>query len=323
VYNGDYRPGVWTDVGMWLDTCHAWGVEFDYFYVGREKTTFFANSDGDPVLTRPFIDATNGNPSEQLVAFPGSVVGSILVDNSNFLSSAGFDFRRNLCCCCNNCCDATCYGDCHGLFRSVEGSRLDLLIGFRYYGFDDDLSVREQLTSIATGTGVPIGTQFGITDSFRTQNNFYGVELGLDHHLYRGSWIFEGIAKVALGGTQERVKINGQTVVSFPGQPTAVDEGGLLALSSNIGNYTQDKFAAIPLISGRVGYRLTERLTFNAGYTFIYIGNVVRAGDQIDTTVNPNLIPPATNVGPERPAFAFNQSRLWLQGITLGLDYSF
>ena len=35
VYNGDYRAGVWTDVGMWLDTCHAWGLEFDYFYVCR------------------------------------------------------------------------------------------------------------------------------------------------------------------------------------------------------------------------------------------------------------------------------------------------
>ena len=32
-----------------------------------------------------------------------------------------------------------------------------------------------------------------------------------------------------------------------------------------------------------------------AGYSLIYFGNVVRAGDQIDLDVNPNLLPPEAN----------------------------
>ena len=107
---------------------------------------------------------------------------------------------------------------------------------------------------------------------------------------------------MALGTTQQVVAIDGSTVVSFPGQPTATNQGGILALSSNIGHYTHNSFSAIPQLSGRVGYRLTERLTFLVGYTAIYWGHVARAGDQIDTAVNPNLIPPPISGGPNRPS---------------------
>ncbi len=166
---------------------------------------------------------------------------------------------------------------------------------------------------------------FDIRDSFTTQNNFYGGEIGLIGQRYYERWLLEGTAKVALGDMNSIVSINGSTVVSFPGQPTVINQGGLLALSSNIGRHEHDAFVAIPQFSLRVGYRATERLTFLAGYTFMYFSQIARAGDQIDTTINPNLIPPVTPpvVGPLRPAFNFHPSDLVLQGITLGAEYSF
>ena len=60
-----------------------------------------------------------------------------------------------------------------------------------------------------------------------------------------------------------------------------------------------------------------------AGYTFMYFSQIARAGDQIDTVVNPNLIPPPISGGANRPAFNFRPSDLVLQGITLGGEYSF
>ena len=98
---------------------------------------------------------------------------------------------------------------------------------------------------------------------------------------------------VALGANSQKVTINGSTVTMLAGQPTVVQPGGLLALSSNIGSYSHTNFMAIPQISGRLGYRLTPRLTAFIGYTFIYWGQVARAGDQVSTTINPNLLPPA------------------------------
>jgi hypothetical protein len=318
-YNGGYRPGLDLEVGAWLDCCHIDAITYDFLYAGRRSSPFFATSDGDPILTRPFTDANTGEPADELVAFPGVVVGSISVDNHNSLWGTGVDWRHNLCCCCE-CCDC-CESSC--CFHPQNCHRLDFVAGFRFYGFDDNLTIRENLISIQQPSPIPVGTHIDVTDSFITKNNFYGGEIGLVGQRYHCRWMYEWSAKVALGDTQQLVDIDGFTVVSFPGQPTAVNRGGLLALSSNIGHYERDQFTAIPELAFRLGYRVTDRLTLMAGYTFMYLGRVARAGDQIDTTVNPNLIPPPIGGGPNRPAFSFHESDLFLHGITLGAEYSF
>jgi hypothetical protein len=74
----------------------------------------------------------------------------------------------------------------------------------------------------------------------------------------------------------------------------------------------------------KLAYQITPRLTASLGYTFLYWSNVARAGDQVDTTVNPTLIPPVVApTGPARPAVTFQQSGLWAQGIQLGLELIF
>ncbi len=72
-----------------------------------------------------------------------------------------------------------------------------------------------------------------------------------------------------------------------------------------------------------LGYRLAKRLWARCGYSFIFWSKVARAGDQIDPTVNPNLLPPEAVpfTGPDRPAFAFRDTSFWAQGVNLGLDY--
>jgi hypothetical protein len=61
------------------------------------------------------------------------------------------------------------------------------------------------------------------------------------------------------------------------------------------------------------------------GYTFLYWGEVLRAGNQIDQVVNTNLLPPATGPvsGPLRPAARLADSSFWAQGISLGLELNF
>src|SRR5262249_22126476 len=79
--------------------------------------------------------------------------------------------------------------------------------------------------------------------------------------------------------------------------PPVTNLGGLLALQSTIGRQSRDRGAVIPEFGVQVGYQLTRHLRAYAGYTLIYWGEVARAGDQIDLTVNPNLLPPATPPG--------------------------
>jgi len=50
----------------------------------------------------------------------------------------------------------------------------------------------------------------------------------------------------------------------------------------------------------------------------------VRAGNQIDLVVNPNLVPPPiAPLDPLRPAFQFHGSDFWAQGMNLGLEFRF
>jgi len=52
----------------------------------------------------------------------------------------------------------------------------------------------------------------------------------------------------------------------------------------------------------------------------LYWSNVVLAGNQIDRAVNLSQNP-GPIVGEPRPAFAFQRSDYWVQGLNVGLQY--
>ena len=121
------------------------------------------------------------------------------------------------------------------------------------------------------------------------------------------------------------IDINGQTTVSVPGFGSTTSPGGFLALSSNSGSHGSANAIVIPEFQLRASCRLSENVQLTAGYSLIYWGLVARAGDQIDLAVNPDLLPPPVipPTGPIRPQFALNRSDLVVQGLTLGLAWSY
>jgi hypothetical protein len=62
-----------------------------------------------------------------------------------------------------------------------------------------------------------------------------------------------------------------------------------------------------------------------AGYSLVYLPAVVRAGDQIDTDINPNLLAPPLDpfTGAARPQFRYIESDYYAQGLSLGLQLQF
>lgn len=194
--------------------------------------------------------------------------------------------------------------------------------GFTYFQLNENLVIAENLTELPTSPFNP-GQTTMVTDSFVTRNNFYGGQIGLRAERYRGPWFVNVMSNVALGSTHQEVRINGST--SFDpalGAPNP-QQGGLLALPSNIGNYSRDVFTVAPQINFNVGRQMTRHLDMYVGYTFMYWSNVVRAGDQIDPNINPlqlpqnpPAVPPVTD-GP--PFFAFHGTGFWAQGINYGL----
>ena len=85
-----------------------------------------------------------------------------------------------------------------------------------------------------------------------------------------------------LGDTVQILDINGsQRFVS----PTGVVQnftGGLLALPSNIGHFTNNAFSVVPEIGVNLGYQILPRLRGFVGYNMLYWSNVIRPGTSID-----------------------------------------
>lgn len=309
----DQRNGGRFKAGYWRDQGGMVGIEGEYLFLSNDSFDYSATSTGTPILARPFTNVLTGGQDSELIAFPNVVAGTVTASVESNLHSAGARFRINAC-----CHRAACGGCSQCLPCLVPSSfRFDWLAGYRFMQLNEDLFVREQLQSGLNG----FQTNFDLRDDFGVQNTFHGGDLGMLLEFNRGPVFLELIGKAALGNTHQQVDIAGSTTTTASGVPVT-EPGGLLALSSNIGSYENDVFSVIPEFDALVGYQLTYRLRLTFGYTFIHWNNVVRVGDQIDTTVNPNLLPPAVaNPGEQRPAFAFRDTDFWAQGMNFGVDY--
>jgi len=303
------NSGFRITAGMWLDDCRTHGIEASYFQLFPRSNDFDGSGDRFPVLARPFTDVTGGTPTPnvEFPAAPGLATGSISIDQDTQLLGAEINYICNLCCTC----------DCLGY------SRVDALVGFRYLELRDRLDIVED---VQVDPSVPNigGNRVIVHDSFHSRNQFYGGQIGIRAERMRDRLFVNGTAKLALGSNHQTVDINGNTRFIAPSGAQRVERGGLLALGSNIGHYDRDRFSVIPELGVNVGVQATNNLRVFVGYNFLYWTNVVRAGEQIDTFLNRNLIPTSaafgTPGGPARPAFNFRESDFWAHGINLGVE---
>lgn len=305
-YQDDARSGWRLAGGLWLDACQTRAVEMDYLRfgsLGGENIPFGGN---DSIFARPFLDASNNQQAAELVSFPGVVdgLGSVQIGSSG-LEGWGIGLRQ---------CLAQC-GDC------CQSERLDLVAGYRRYRLGDSLTIEEHLRSPLFANGTVLSLQ----DEFAARNTFHGAEIGLVYARRRTNWELSTRAKIAFGATRSEIGIDGQTIITSPGSPTIAHQGGLFALSSNIGTYERDEFTALFETGVDLGYRVTRDMSLQIGYSFLLWPGVYRSPDQIDTTINPALLPPPLSPapGPARPAATLRDSTFWAQGIRLGLTYRF
>lgn len=300
--------------GMWLDCCRTKGIEGGYFFLPQATESQTASGG---LLARPFITPA-GLPTTELISLPagltpvlpGGLLGALRVDSTNRFQGAEINGL------CNLCCDSSC-GGC----GSGRGYRVDAFAGFRWLNLDESLTVSESIT-VGPGALIFPNSQLSVFDRFETENNFYGGQIGMRGEFWRGRMFLQTRGSIAFGGTEQEVRITGATRLTGPAG-TATLPGGLLALPSNIGTYSRNRFAVVPEARINVGYQATDSLRVFVGYTFLYWSSVVRPGDQIDPVVNPALVPTNLGVapgGPARPAFNFRDTDFWAQGLSLGLE---
>lgn len=337
----DARSGLRFTLGAWLDDQRNFAIEADWLFMETESVGFSAGDlTGASVIGRPFYNlsplANDGvtilPPADdaELVSFPGLLAGTVNVNARSEFDTFGIRLRTGLCCReiggCNSGCNSGCNrGGCNSCGPKYGGnanaiSRIDFITGYRYANLDESLTISENLTSLQTASP---GT-FQITDQFDTDNEFHGVDLGFISEWENRRWAVELMSRIAIGSTRQRVRINGSTTTSNNGA-TFTSSGGLLALDPNIGEYKRSQFGVLPELSARLGYKITPDLRLSVAYSLMYWANVVRPGDQIDLSVDPQFIPPATAIptSSSHPQFSFTETGLWAHGLNFGLDYRY
>jgi len=296
-FDDDFRQGGRFALGYRFAPCL--GVEASYFFVSDRQTDEGFSSSGDPVLGRPYIDVATGRPAATLISAPGIAAGTVDVGARTSLWGAEANLTNDL--------------------IASDHFHLTALGGFRFLQLEDELTIGEQFRFA--------GNFVTLQDEFRTVNNFYGGQLGLQTGAQFGRLTIDVRGKVALGQMHQAANINGATGVLAPDGSTTIFEGGLLALRSNIGHYQRDELAYVPEVGLNIGLQLTRHVKLYAGYSFLWVNTVARAGEQIDPVVNISQFPIRSGNGPlvglARPAFHFNGTDFWAQGLNFGLELKY
>jgi hypothetical protein len=298
------RPGGRFTLGYWFDDAESLGIEGNYFFLDKGGDGFqgVSSDEGSPILARPIIDAETGLEDAILVSYPDVFAGSINVASSSDVLGAEANIRK--------------------MMANSYWGRMDLLAGYRFIRVNESLNVYENQVSIDPGGIIPLGTQISIQDNFITRNQFNGGQVGMILQKEHRRWTLEGVGKVAFGSWNQQVRIGGYTSIAVPNVPVVVEEGGVLALASNSGNFQRDRFAAIPEIGLNLRYQLTECCKLSVGYTMIYLSHIVRPGNNVDRQIDLDQLPPVQGPG-DYPMFRFKESDAWLQGLNLGLECRF
>jgi hypothetical protein len=302
------RNGGRINVGYWLIDGEFLGVEGQYFALAQQNSNFFAATDPDGIVARPFLNVNPilGNPTQDsaLVSYPATLPGvpvldgSISIRSTADLQSAGALFRGLI------------------WIDFTSKRRLDWVMGYRFLRLSDSVIINDQFTATTPFSVSTLASQ----DVFSARNVFNGGEIGLKGYQYWGRLSMELLGKCAFGENSERVYINGSNTVTALGT-TVTNVGGFLTQPSNIGTYNRDVFAVVPEADINLRFDVTCNMRLTAGYTFIYINRVQRSGDAINTTVNPTQINGGTLVGDAQPAFAYHDSGFWIHGVNAGFEY--
>jgi hypothetical protein len=304
--DNEERSGGRFTAGYWFDNCHTLALESTFFFLANRSVNFAANSGTSPVLARPFFNLNSGTEFSEVTTSPGLATGGIAVNTFSHLWGAEINLRYNV---CDNCC-----------------WRFDVLGGFRYLRLKEGLDIQESILAAPTAP-MFAGDMIVVNDDFTTRNQFYGGQIGYRLGWTHNRWSIDWLTKIAFGDTRQTVDINGNQLITTPGGTTTLFNGGLLALPSNTGSFSRDRFAVVPETDLVLGFRVTPHIKLLIGYSFLYWSNVVRPGNQIDRVIDVSQIPnsgltvPPTGQG--RPAVLFKSTDFWAQGISFGMEFVF
>lgn len=303
-------PGGRFTLGCRLDDCNRYATEIDYlFSVKRESTAKVSSSGeaGSPFLAFPFFNPVTGKDSSSSIALPTAFPGLAVLKTTSRMEGAEWNVIFKI-------------------LATKSAHDVSLFTGFRYWVLNETFVFNTNSPNIR-----PPKETFHTKDIFKTFNQFYGWQLGMETAFLWNDFFCAIKGKTGLGVMRKNLTIKGELVTntfnnfgadqSFP--------AGYLAMPTNTGSKYRNEFGAVSEININFGYRLTHCLNIEIGYSGIYVNSIMRANNQASQCINPSQVPaisllPTTTVrGINRPLPFFNTASFWAQGFGAALEFSF
>jgi hypothetical protein len=313
-YSDEPSFGGRLTVGSWADPCHSIGFEVSGLYLSPSTSNF-----------------TDGiGPNEAFGNMLSYLPTRLLIDEST--TPAGDRNNTVRLHTSTESCGVEANVRCR--FEGACGTRVDLLGGFRYLQMEDEFELTGDSFGFAflpvsgfsfLGVPRPDAVREVIVDRFETRNQFYGPQIGLEAGWHCGCFSVDLRGKLGVGYLRQRTTIAGSTTLFLANGGSEVASGGVLAQASNIGTYEHSHFGILPELGVNVSYDWCDGVRLFAGYTLIYWPEVLRAAGQIDTNVDSAQAPAGglNVIGETGPSYPEKHNSFWLQGVNLGLEFSF
>lgn len=344
-FSSRWRNGFQIGAGTRLFDMNNIGIEADYILlpkVAKQQSFKTSGEPGSANIAVPIFDVTglwglNGVPGETIFILPGPFLnepgfsGKFRLRVSSFFQGAELNATFGVLSCCE--------------------FQVDGIFGFKWIQLEESLRFKGDTESVFTG---PLSF-YNFKDHFKTLNNFFGGQLGLRARYCFQNWHLFGSLRVALGVNNQEVEIQGVTHTSdgnlFYATKNSAElfiPGGIFAQPTNHGSHNRQELSTIVETSLKGCYNICSQWELSVGYTFLWVNNMVRPGNQLDRKINPTTtalagasretlgVGPDTPVpfggdaqaapnpsGPKDPKVLIKKTNFWLQGLTLGLTYKF
>jgi hypothetical protein len=220
---GDMSAGGRFDIGTWTDPSQCYGIGWRFFGVGSDGLGFRSTSVQNPVLAIPFGTINPTANDALVISYPGIREGEInFTANSEVLGN-----------------------DIYGRFLLCRGGicRIDFITGYHFSRVNDAIAMRSQFTDVDPQS-VDFGSVTTVVDQFAGSNEFHGGIVGFIWERDCGCWNTQLLARTALGGMRERMRIDGSFTFDTLAAPPVVTAGGLFTTPTT-GTYNQTEFAAV------------------------------------------------------------------------------
>lgn len=297
--------GIRLSAGLGLDHAEEFSLLGSFFWLQQTAGLHVVGGNGDPadpVVARPFNDVIAHVQNADPVIVPGVASGFIRVDTPRNLYGADVNLRYH--------------------YRYEQDTRLVFMLGARYLALDEGLNITEQSRDLP-GLGAP-GNLYSLGEHWRTRNRFYGGQVGSEYSFRVGPLTLDLTGKLALGPTKRALDTNSGIRIDEPNSMVTVNANNALYISPlNAGHFSRTSLAFVPEAMFKVNYDFNDHIRLTAGYSVLYISDVIRPGDQVDQNVvvqpvgAPALIPPPAALP------RLHSGSFWAHGLDAGLRISF